>query len=458
MPKTPPGARASSSPRTSCDQPITKIASGRSARTASIVSGALTSEVSTSGAPTSSKERCPERFGSIGPGSVTTPTISAPASAAATRQSWPIVSKLIQTARTGADSTEGPSNREPGAAPRGRALKLPCNSLLQSLVRRNAAPDALLTSPCNSLLQGLVGWPLVSGANGHRGPGLALGELPCAKSQRAGDESPDDDPRRLRHASDLHAGEDERRGERGPERSVGEPDAELASDQHTGDRPDEEPRHRVEVDRAEREVAESGDPEQRGGVEDVGPHDPARRERVDEQHHEPEERPATDRREADDKAAEEAEPEGDRLVPAGEDGKLLSSIRPRAQERLRKESRPAQEERHSDGLRLDRLRAVAIVVREDGRNADPGERHRPGAREHPQRKACVDGAELPVPDRAEGLEDRAVEDVCPDGVGRLEAEEDDQDRRHQRPAAHSCQADEDTDQQAGERELPGHDG
>src|SRR5438105_4677275 len=305
MPKTPPGARASSSPRTSCDQPITKIASGRSARTASIVSGALTSEVSTSGAPTSSKERCPERFGSIGPGSVTTPTISAPASAAATRQSWPIMSKLIQTARTGADSTEAPSNREPGAAPRGRALKLPCNSLLQSLARRNAEPDALLNLPCNSLLQGLVRWPLVSGANGHRAPGLALGELPCAEGQRAGDESPDDDPRRLRHADDLHAGEHQRGGERSPERPVGEPDAELAADQHTGDRPDEEPRHRVQVDLAEREVAEAGHPEQSGGVEDVRADDPARRERVDEQHHEPEERPAADRREPDDEAAEE---------------------------------------------------------------------------------------------------------------------------------------------------------
>src|SRR5438105_5653851 len=94
------------SARTSCDQPITKIASGRSARTASIVSGALTSSVSTTGAPTSSKEHWPERLGSIGPGRVTTPTISAPDSRAASRQPRPIVSKLTQTARTGADSTE----------------------------------------------------------------------------------------------------------------------------------------------------------------------------------------------------------------------------------------------------------------------------------------------------------------------------------------------------------------
>ena len=70
---------------------------------AAIVSGALTSAVSISRAPSSaaisSNEHCPERFGSIGPGSVTTPTTFAPASAAAARQSRPITSKLTQTSR-----------------------------------------------------------------------------------------------------------------------------------------------------------------------------------------------------------------------------------------------------------------------------------------------------------------------------------------------------------------------
>src|SRR5919201_6160023 len=84
-----------SSPRTSCDQPMTKIASGRSLRTASIVSGAFTSADSTTGA--------------------STPAISAPASRAASSVSRPIVSKLTQRARTGADSTEV---RQPQAAAR----------------------------------------------------------------------------------------------------------------------------------------------------------------------------------------------------------------------------------------------------------------------------------------------------------------------------------------------------
>src|SRR5437870_8128611 len=158
-----------SSARTSCDQPITKIASGRSARTASIVSAAFTSAVSTSGAPTSSNEHWPEWSGSIGPGRVTTPTISAPASRAASRQSRPIVSKLTQTARTGADSTE-----------------------------RESIPRA----------------------NRHRAPLLAQRELPCGERERPRDKRADDDPRRLGNADDLHPREHERRRERGAQRPV----------------------------------------------------------------------------------------------------------------------------------------------------------------------------------------------------------------------------------------------
>ena len=190
-------------------------------------------------------------------------------------------------------------------------------------------------------------------------------------------------------------------------------------------------------------------------MEDVGADDPARSERVDEHHHEAEERPAADRGQPDDEPAEEAEPEGDRLVAPLEDVELRA-VTPRLQERLREEARAAEQERRADRPALHRLRAVAVVVREDRGQADPDERHRPRAGEHPQREPRVDGAELPVPDRAERLEDRAVEDVGADGVGRLEAEEDDQDRRHQRPAAHARQADEDADQQAREGELPGH--
>ena len=51
------------------------------------------------------------------------------------------------------------------------------------------------------------------------------------------------------------------------------------------------------------EMAEPGDPEQRGRVGDVRADDLLRRQREEEQHREPEERPGADRRQADDEAA-----------------------------------------------------------------------------------------------------------------------------------------------------------
>ena len=76
---------------------------GRPRAPRATVSGELMSAVSISRAPSrsaiSSNEHWPDRSGSIGPGSVTTAATSAPASAAAARQSRPITSKLTQTSR-----------------------------------------------------------------------------------------------------------------------------------------------------------------------------------------------------------------------------------------------------------------------------------------------------------------------------------------------------------------------
>ena len=73
-----------------------------------------------------------------------------------------------------------------------------------------------------------------------------------------------------------------------------------------------------------------------------------------------------------------------------------------------------------------------------------------------EREPRVHRAEHAVAHRAERLEDRAVEDVGADRDLRVEAEEQDQDRRHQAAAAHPGHADEDPDEEPRERELPGH--
>lgn len=55
-------------------------------------------------------------------------------------------------------------------------------------------------------------------------------------------------------------------------------------------------------------------PEQRGGMEDVGTDDLGRPQREREQECQPEEDTAADRRQANDEAAEEADPEGDQAT------------------------------------------------------------------------------------------------------------------------------------------------
>jgi hypothetical protein len=60
----------------------------------------------------------------------------------------------------------------------------------------------------------------------------------------------------------------------------------------------------------------------------------------------------------------------------------------------------------------------------------------------------VNGAEHPVPDRADRLEDGAVEDVRADRDARVEPEDEDEQRRHERAAAHPGEPDERADQQA----------
>ena len=79
------------------------------------------------------------------------------------------------------------------------------------------------------------------------------------------------------------------------EDAVAGADGEVAADQDAGDRAEQEPAHGPEGDVAGDDVAEAGDPEQRGGVHDVGADDLRHRQREEEHHRQPEERAAADR-------------------------------------------------------------------------------------------------------------------------------------------------------------------
>ena len=92
-----------------------------------------------------------------------------------------------------------------------------------------------------------------------------------------------------------------------------------------GNRADQQPADRAQVDVAGDEVAETGDPEQRGRVEDVGADHLRRAQREDDQHRQPEEDARADRGQADDEAAEEAD--RDRGEPSRRVSRNGSSLR-----------------------------------------------------------------------------------------------------------------------------------
>ena len=77
------------------------------------------------------------------------------------------------------------------------------------------------------------------------------------------------------------------------------------------------------------EMAEAGDPQQRGGVEDVRADDPRDRQRIDHHHHETEERAAADGREADDEAEDGADDDCADLVLALQDERRFARLDPR---------------------------------------------------------------------------------------------------------------------------------
>ena len=189
-------------------------------------------------------------------------------------------------------------------------------------------------------------------------------------------------------------------------------------------------------------------------MHDVGADDLGHRQREEQHHGETEERAAADRRQTDDEPADQTDPNS--ADPIGRRQAKHGLRRARMQERLDQERGSADQQRHTEHLLGRALPAVAIGVLQVRRNADSGEGHRRRAEQHPEGDGEVDGAELPVADGAERLEDRPVHDVRPDRHGRLEAEDEHQHRRHQRAAAHSGHAHQQADQQPGEGILEMH--
>ena len=98
----------------------------------------------------------------------------------------------------------------------------------------------------------------------------------------------------------------------------------------------------MKIDVALDEMPEARDPEQRCGVEDVRADDLRDRQRVDHHHHEPEERAATHRGQADDETERGADQNGEDLVPAPQDERRVIGLHAALDERLRDQTRRAE--------------------------------------------------------------------------------------------------------------------
>ena len=94
-----------------------------------------------------------------------------------------------------------------------------------------------------------------------------------------------------------------------------------------------------------------------------------------------------------------------------------------------------------------------------GDQIGPEQRHRHGPDDQPDREPEVGGPLAVVHDRAAGLVDRRRRQVGGHHGGRLADAQEDQRRRHQRPAAHAGQPDHDADEEAcgQDREEGGRD-
>ena len=93
------------------------------------------------------------------------------------------------------------------------------------------------------------------------------------------------------------------------------------------------------------------------------------------------------------------------------------------------------------------LGAVAELAEEDDAQEGGGDR----SRHQPPRQSAVDGSVPEVDGTADRFHDERGHEVGRDRRQGLDLEQEDEDRRHQRPAAHAGQADGEADDQAGDR-------
>src|SRR4051812_44313607 len=200
--------------------------------------------------------------------------------------------------------------RTPGAAARPRPVRTTAAAAIRLRYLMNVIRNVYIRTASD--VKPERSWCVLANAREGerlaRAPAAAIGD---GGRGAAGDEHARSDDAARCTADQLDAAQSEHGGKRDAQQAFGQPHAELARHDDTGYRAGQKPRHCVQVDIARDGGPEARPPEERGGVKDVGPADLGRRQREDEQHHQPEERPAAHGRETDDETAGEADREGE---------------------------------------------------------------------------------------------------------------------------------------------------
>jgi len=204
-------------------------------------------------------------------------------------------------------------------------------------------------------------------------------------------------------------------------------------------------------------VGGSGDPQQDRGVEDVGADDPARGETEGDDEPDGDERPAARRGHAQDEADSEAEHgRGDLVASRQLDGVALALDDPREEQGTREDEDAGDDQRDGDRDEDPRVDGVAVGGVQPVEHDHAPERARDRSDAEPNGDAHVDRALAQVAPAADRLGHRRVGQVGPDGHHRLDPEEQDQQRRHERAAAHAGGPDEHADAEAEEDQQRVH--
>jgi hypothetical protein len=223
-------------------------------------------------------------------------------------------------------------------------------------------------------------------------------------------------------------------------------EGEAAADQDARDRTDQDVAGEAEIDVPGHPVGDARRPEQDRGMEDVRADDPLRRQPEDGDQDDRDQRPRPGRGHAD------HEPGRDPGCDRGNDVAPVEMEREALLDHVGDEDRPQgrrdaddqqgrTEDPEDDAVELVLADAV-LEVFDDG---DAADRSRDAAGGHPERQALVHGAGPEMLDAAHRLRHRRVEDVGADRRHRLDPEDQDQKRRHQRRTAHAGHPDQQAD-------------